>query len=546
MTRSGTSSSDSPEMVSTSRAAAILGVSAKTIYRMEKRGLIESVRTPGGQRRFNRRDLEDYLDRSRSFVAPQNPSMYKVSRSSEILQLKEGSQEYLFDPSLIKSTPSPTSRVRRLEERVLIGKPSDHRQHYDAESSIDRWIDEWDFKTYNTRTYTHGFHTYPAMFIPQVARKLITAFSNEGDTVCDIFCGSGTTLVESSLLNRNSIGIELNPLAVLIAKVKTTPIDPRTLTDKLRLIVEDYQEVREPTIPNFPNIDFWFSESAVEELARLKQAIWNISEEDVRNFFCVCFSEVVRIVSFTRHGEFKLYRDKKKLEADFQPDVINEFMKSCESNIIGMREYLKDLKGGVHVRIMLGDSTKDNGIPASSVDFIITSPPYGDSRTTVAYGQFSRLPLQWLDLLPPHVKNLDKELLGGKNKVGLVDPVMKSSQTLKYAIGIIHERDERRAKEVLSFYVDLYKALQQARKILKPDKHFCLVIGNRTVKELVLKTDQIICEMGENLGFATQAILYRNIPNKRMPLKNSPTNEPGKTGFTMRKESIVLLKKVAA
>lgn len=545
MAGSRTSSSDSPEMVSTGRAAAILGVSPKTIYRMEKKGLIESVRTPGGQRRFSLRDLEDYLNRSKSFVAPQNPSQYKVIRSDEADQLKEEAQEYLFDPSQVASTHGAALRIRHLEERVRIGRSSDHRRHYDVESSIDRWIDEWDFKTYHTKTYTHGFHTYPAMFIPQVARKLITAFSSEGDTVCDIFCGSGTTLVESSLLNRNSIGIELNPLAVLIAKVKTTPIDPKTLTDKLKVIVKDYEAIQDPTIPDFPNIDFWFSETVIEELARLKQAIWNISEEDVRNFFCVCFSEVVRIASFTRHGEFKLYRDKKKLGDDFQPDVLGEFIKSCESNILGMREYLSDLMRGSYVRIMLGDSTRDNGIPASSVDFIVTSPPYGDSRTTVAYGQFSRLSSQWLGLLPPHIRNLDKELLGGKNKVGFGDPVMKISQTLEHSVGVIYERDDRRAEEVSSFYADLYKALQQAHKILKPHRHFCLVIGNRTVKELILKTDQIICEMGEHLGFTTQAILYRNIPNKRMPLKNSPTNQPGKTGFTMRRESIILLKKAA-
>ena len=366
-----------------------------------------------------------------------------------------------------------------------------------------------------------------------------------GDTVCDIFCGSGTTLVESSLLNRNSIGIELNPLAVLIGKAKTTPIDPKTLTDRLKLIVRDYQEVRDPIVPSFPNIEFWLSRTAIEELARLKEAIWNISEEDVRNFFCVCFSEVIRIASFTRHGEFKLYRDKKKLEGDFRPDIINEFIKRCENNILGMKEYLRDLKGGVYVRIMLGDSTKDNGIPADSIDFIITSPPYGDSRTTVAYGQFSRLSSQWLDLLPSHIRNLDKELLGGRNKAEFGGAVMKTSQTLEQAIGVVYKRDEKRAQEVFSFYADLYNALQQAHKILKPRKHFCLVTGNRTVKELVLKTDQIICEMGEGLGFAIQAILYRNIPNKRMPLRNSPTNQPGKTGFTMRKESIVLLRKIA-
>lgn len=545
MDRSNTSSADSPEMVSTGRAAAILGVSPKTIYRMEKKGLIESVRTPGGQRRFNVKDLQDYLNRSKSFVAPQNPSKYRLNLSSDKFQLKEGSQAYLFDLSQIEGTSGATSRIRHLEQRVIAGKPSNHRQHYDTESSIDRWIDEWDFRTANTKTYTHGFHTYPAMFIPQVARKLITAFSNEGDTVCDIFCGSGTTLVESSLLNRNSIGIELNPLAILISKVKTTPIDPRTLTDNLKLIVRDYQSVRDPILPKFPNIDYWFSKAIIEDLARLKQAIWNISAEDIRNFFCVCFSEVVRIASFTRHGEFKLYRDKKKLEDDFLPDVISEFVQRCESNILNIREYLNDLPDDVHVRVMLGDATKDNGIPENSVDFIVTSPPYGDSRTTVAYGQFSRLSSQWLDLLPPHIKNLDNELLGGKSKITLGGPVMKTSQTLGHAIEIVYGRDQKRAREVFSFYIDLYKALQQAYKILKPGKYFCLVVGNRTVKELVLKTDQIICEMGEDMGFATQAILYRNIPNKRMPLKNSPTNQPGKTGFTMQKESIVLLKKLA-
>lgn len=75
----------------------------------------------------------------------------------------------------------------------------------------------WDFKGEKTKSHTHCFHTYPAMFIPQVARRLLQEYSKKNDTVCDIFCGSGTALVESKLLNRNSYGIELNPLAAFIA-----------------------------------------------------------------------------------------------------------------------------------------------------------------------------------------------------------------------------------------------------------------------------------------------------------------------------------------
>lgn len=531
----------STSMLNTKQAARLLGVSPKTIYRMEEKGLVQSIRTPGGQRRFSKNDLNNYLQESKTFSAPQNPSRYKTNTFHKPSFVKEQSAKYpLFSLPEIE----PSVNISKLQQQIAVRNIRSHKQHYDSALDLFKWIDEWDFKTYKTKTYTHGFHTYPAMFIPQVARKLIQVFSYEGETVCDIFCGSGTTLVESSLLNRNSIGIELNPLAVLIAKVKTTPIDPKTLTNSLHAIVTDYKNVKNISHPKFTNVDFWFSETVIKDLARLKQAIQNISEENVRNFFSVCFSEVVRIVSFTRHKEFKLFRDKSKLEKSFHPNVINEFMKMCENNILGMKEYVYDVTPNANAKIILGDSTKDNGIPASSVDFIITSPPYGDSRTTVAYGQFSRLPAQWLELLPPHIKDIDKELLGGKNNINLKDPILDLSETLKLAIKVISDRDKERAKDVLSFYIDLFKALQQTYKILKPKKYFCLIVGNRTVKELVLKTDEIICELAEKIGFVSQGILYRNIPNKRMPLRNSPTNEPGKTGLTMQKESIVLLKKL--
>ncbi len=533
---------ESGEMLNTKQTAKILGVSTKTIYRMEEKGIIKSMRTPGGQRRFNKRDIDNYLEWSKNFIAPQNPSFYVLKTQKEkSFEVKEQEATYSLFPEL-KSMPS--INLQRLEAKIDEKNLKSRGYYYDSEADILNWIEEWDFKSYNTKTYTHGFHTYPAMFIPQVARKLITIFSREGETVCDIFCGSGTTLVESSLLNRNSIGIELNPLAILIARVKTTSINPQTLFSSFKKILDEYKTTKHVSIPHFSNIDFWFSKKVIQDLAKLKQSIWSISEENIRNFFSVCFSEVVRIVSFTHHNEFKLFRDKKKLAENYTFSVIEEFSRMFENNVIGMKEYTIDATPNINVKIIQGDSTKDNGIPPNSIDFIITSPPYGDSRTTVAYGQFSRLSSQWLDLLPPAIKDLDKELLGGKNNISLNDPIIDLSNTLKFSINFIAEKDRERAKDVMSFYIDLHKALIQAYKILKPKKYFCLIVGNRTVKELVLKTDEIICELAENIGFTSQGILYRNIPNKRMPVKNSPTNEAGKTGYTMQKESIVLLKKI--
>ncbi len=89
----------------------------------------------------------------------------------------------------------------------IIDTPSNPKSHYEnTNQSIRDWIKEWDFKKSKIDLYTHQIHKYPAMFIPQIIRKLLEEYSDEGDLVMDIFNGSGTTSVECLLMNRNSVG----------------------------------------------------------------------------------------------------------------------------------------------------------------------------------------------------------------------------------------------------------------------------------------------------------------------------------------------------
>ena len=402
----------------------------------------------------------------------------------------------------------------------------------------------WDFRGEDTKPYTHGFHTYPAMFIPQLARRLILNCSQIGDTICDIFCGSGTALVESRLLGRNAYGIELNPLAVLIAKVKTIPLNPEILQKAYLSLLSDIKEYKpkKEELPKFFNIDFWFKENAIYELTKIRKCIKDIRNKDVKDFFLIAFSGAVRYASNTRNGEFKLFRMPKEKLKDYNPDVISIFRKRAEKNIERMKEFYNDVDNKTWIKIIHGDSTKEYDIKGESIDCIVTSPPYGDSRTTVAYGQFSRLSLQWLDMLEDNELQIDNQLMGG-----VVLPESENnlkSKSLAKVLNIIAEHDSKRAKEVLAFYLDLNKAIIQAYRILRKYKYFCVVIGNRTVKKVKLPTDFIVSELGEKLGFHTVDIIVRNIPNKHMPLKNSPTNVSGELEETMQKESIVILQKL--
>ncbi|PKP58085.1 MAG: hypothetical protein CVT89_03395 [Candidatus Altiarchaeales archaeon HGW-Altiarchaeales-2] len=134
--------------------------------------------------------------------------------------------------------------------------------------------------------------------------------------------------------------------------------------------------------------------------------------------------------------------------------------------------------------------------------------------------------------------------MGGKNNVDFNNEIIEYSPILKEQLEEIKTKCTKRAKDVLSFYIDLYKTLKNAHRYLKSDKYFVLVTGNRTVKNVFLRTDLIISELSATLGFKTEKILYRNIINKRMPAKNSPTNEKGVLCDTILKENIIFLRKL--
>jgi len=412
--------------------------------------------------------------------------------------------------------------------------------------------ESWDFRTSFTKYSNHGFHTYPAMMIPQVARRLIEMYGKDKEVLLDPFMGSGTALLEARLHKnfKTAYGIDINPLALLISKVKTTPINSETLKEEYKKLISkcnsDKKAVnsKEKTIqkPNFFNVDFWFKPEVIIDLAIIKENINKIKNNDIRDFFLISFSETVRNVSNTRNREYKLYRMSQSMLEKHNPDTFKEFMNKTEKSISSMEEFFNEHNKKCDVNILAEDSRHLTTIPENSVDLIVTSPPYGDSRTTVAYGQFSRLGLQWLDYDKEEVINIDKISLGGiptkdlKNGLG--------SRTLKKTLDRISKIDPRRAKDVLSFYVDFDKCVQELHRVTKKGAFMCFVVGNRTVKGVQIPTDEIILELFQAKNhYKHHNTFIRNIPHKRMPKLNSPTNVVGNHAVTMNEEWIVIIEK---
>jgi tRNA G10 N-methylase Trm11 len=383
--------------------------------------------------------------------------------------------------------------------------------------------------------------------IPQITRKLLNKFASNATLLFDPYCGSGTSLVEGMVHGIDVIGTDLNPLARLIVEAKTsTPALQDIDQNTAKLSEYLNSNVSVPHIPEIHGISrlyFWFKPAVVESLANLKAFIQSIEDKSVRLFFAVAFSETVRESSNTRNEEFKLYRYEDERLEKFAPDVYGIMQSKLKRNRSGLEQFLSVLsKTEYKPTAKIYDFNTVTEVPAdkiapASIDIVITSPPYGDSHTTVAYGQYSRLSAAWLDLEEPH--KIDNKLMGGKASKEL--PTFPS-ETLNKALIEIKSKDEKRAFEVASFYSDLLKSISNVARLIRAGGHACYVVGNRKVKGIILPTDIAVRDFFEESSFDYVDTFHRTIPNKRMPLKNSPTNAAGNVDSTITREYIVVMR----
>lgn len=408
-----------------------------------------------------------------------------------------------------------------------------------------------DFNGINMDYSTHKYHDYPATMVPKLPDLFLNVITKyyKINELYDPFVGSGTTLVEGLRHNINSTGIDLNPLAVLMSKVKTKKLSPLLLNKYKNQIYDGFNNeqlqvlmgMRKLVVPSFKNINYWYKPYVIRDLQIIRNQIMNILNDDYKNFFLLAFSGTVRYVSNTRNGEFKMYRMAPSTLEKWHPDVFAKFQEILDRNIEANNKLMVPK---AHAKVILGTSM-ETSLPNNSFDMLITSPPYGDSNTTVAYGQFSRTSLQWLNLkeMPSEkVPKIDKSLLGGTLKSKKIRKTI--SPTLNKYISKIVLKDPKRAIEIIQFYDDLFAVLKECYRLMKPNSYQLWITANRTVKGIQLPTNIIISELYASLNVKKIAEYKRNIPNKRMPLKNSPSNKRGKKNNTMKQENIVLYKTI--
>ena len=421
---------------------------------------------------------------------------------------------------------------------------------------------DWTFKGADTQKYTHGLHSYPARMVPQIPSRLISFYKNEGiiesgDLIYDPFSGSGTTAVEGRLHDLNTVANDINPFAVMLTEAKSNPLDRGQLetarNELLEGLAAELEEVRKEFSEQgnvddvkLPDVlDGWFPHPQLHELAVIRDRIDKIENEfspEFAQFFRIVLSYTTRQVSYQRNGEFKRYRLSESDRETHNPSVESIFTDKLEENVRLMKEYSEQVDHDLETTVHYVDSRQASGVVGENMaDIVITSPPYGDHSTTVAYGEFSRDPALLTGKVDPsEMIEVDKNGLGGRNEV--VEPISEledRSPVLKSTLEALREKDGR-SDDALNFFTDYYAVMKQTAKITKSGQPVVWVVANRTMSRVNIPTHLITRELCEDIGYRFDVNLPREIPNKTLPWENAPENVEGVKGQMMANENLVV------
>jgi len=426
----------------------------------------------------------------------------------------------------------------------------------------------------STRYSAHGIHEYRGKFNPQIVRVLGNILGIQtGEWVLDPFCGSGTLLLEATHIGWNAIGIDLNPLAVKIAKAKIAALkvpleDLKGQTDiliqNLNLKISDisfeiqFTESQINTIgghdwqsclPCFNYLSSWFKESVLVQISVIINEVSKLPSEDIRLFLSIILSDIIRDVSLQSPADLRIRHRKDIFE---NIPVIPMFISSlrCKLNkILEARKYIvfndtiqdayiKDIKH-IFDKISKNDLNLHHRFNAS-----ITSPPYA---TALPYIDTQRLSLVLLRLIDANeLRNTEKLLIGNReitkserlkieedlntSRYGIQEECLKFCLELKNSINIKSDGFRRfnMPSLIYKYFSDMQMMFKQTHQLLKPNAPYALVIGRNFTKlggrRFLIDTPHFLTLLAQENGFNFQEKIELNTYQRYDIHKNNSIN----------------------
>ncbi len=360
---------------------------------------------------------------------------------------------------------------------------------------------DWSFSIRDKASKVEAIHPYPAKFIGEIPSAFLNTLPiPAGTAVLDPFCGSGTTLVEAQKFGRNSVGIDLNPIACLISRVKTASLAEGFL-EAVTEVIESAKSISSASIPNIPNINHWFEQDIQEAVAKLAKTLAKPEYQPWQDALRLTLSSILVKVS-NQDSDTRYAAVDKGLKAS---DVFTQFTRSAHKIATALATRTWTLPTARVIEANILNVTPDQiGEP---IGLMVTSPPYPNAYE---YWLYHKYRMWWLGFDPIAVK---------EQEIGARAHFFKKN----------HHTAEM-------FEEQMRGMLTLVQSVLVPGGYTCVVVGRSKIHGQVIDNGTMIYELGSSLGFEPIIKLEREIKSSRKSFNLSHANIKTETVMVLKKK----------
>ena len=357
----------------------------------------------------------------------------------------------------------------------------------------------------------HRIHSYPAKFPAFLTTKALRYVEKEGfhpQKIADIFCGCGTTAYETRRNNKNFWGCDINPVATLIARVKSSTFQEVRLNRYYEKIIDCFYKLEYyPTYDEAKSrLQYWYLPEQYNDLSKLKQAILTIlpNETKYQLFFLCAFSNILKSASKWLAKSIKPQIDPHKPVQN----VLSLFQHQVDFMILANSENYTEYNADITIETK---NFLDSSVLVQDIDMIITSPPY---VTSYEYADLHQLSTLWLDYADDY-RDLRKGTIGSDYcRCDILDSFSLLNSSGKKVVEALQKVDKLKAKSVAQYCSDMQKVAIKSYQLLKKGGYAMFVIGNTEYKNIKIDNALHLIESMFDTGFSQVQITKRKISNK--------------------------------
>ena len=353
---------------------------------------------------------------------------------------------------------------------------------------------DWDFRGERTDDGPHGLHPYPAKFIPQIPRTLIDRLSAPGDVVADIFCGSGTTLVEALRAGRHAVGVDANPIACLISEAKTARLDPASIlalaelaaaVDRLvpAAAAQDSALFRaEPfvsrgALPEDESLDFWFYPHVIQELAEIRDRSASLAPP-ASALARACLSAIIVGVS-KQDSDTRYVRREKNIRPG---DTLRRYASTLREATASAAAFTSEIDRSATCRVLCANTLERPDI--GRIDLVVTSPPYPNAYS---YHLYHRTRMAWLGM---DSRRFKEQEIGSHRKYSSKGRNGATRETFRQELDVVFD------------YLSEH---------LRSSGFACFVVGDSKIRGELVRNDHLVVEAARGAGFELHAGIRRRL-----------------------------------